>query len=47
MLGDITEIENITQDIVDSYGENPKFNFLRDASMDIIRNDSEKIKMSD
>ena len=50
LLKDITKIENITQDITNSYGKNPKFGFLRDASMDSIRSSSEnsnrKIKTS-
>ena len=31
-LNDVTKKENITEDIVNSYGNNPKFNFLRDIS---------------
>ena len=38
LFKDVTQIRNITQDIVSSYGQNPKSNFLRDASMDSIRN---------
>ena len=37
LLKDITKIRNITKDIISSYGVNPKSEFLRDASMDIIR----------
>lgn len=44
LLKDITKIENITQDISSSYGQNPKSTFLRDASMDSIRTDSENVK---
>ncbi len=44
LLKDITHIKNITRDIVSSYGKNPKSNFLRDASMDIVRNESEIVK---
>ena len=33
LLKDITKIRNITKDIVSSYGQNPKSNFLRDVSM--------------
>lgn len=40
LLKDITQIKNITQDIVSSYGDNPKSNFLRDASMHSIRDES-------
>lgn len=40
---DITKIENITQDISSSYGQNPKSTFLRDASMDSIRTDGENV----
>lgn len=41
LLKDITKIENITQDIRSSYGDSPKSAFLRDASMDSIRETSE------
>ena len=44
LLKDITKIRNITQDIVSSYGQNPKSNFLRDASMNSIRNSGENVK---
>lgn len=44
LLKDITKIENITQDISSSYGQNPKSTFLRDASMDSIRTDDENVK---
>lgn len=44
LLKDITKIENITQDISSSYGQNPKSTFLRDASMDSIRTDGENVK---
>ena len=47
LLKDITKIKNITQDIVSSYGNNPKSNFLRDASMDSIRNPNEIVKEND
>lgn len=42
-FSDITKIENITQDISSSYGQNPKSTFLRDASMDSIRTDDENV----
>lgn len=44
LLKDITKIENITQDISSSYGQNPKSTFLRDASMDSIRTDGKNVK---
>lgn len=44
LLKDITKIENITQDISSSYGQNPKSTFLRDVSMDSIRTDDENVK---
>ena len=44
LLKDITKIENITQDIRSSYGQNPKSTFLRDASMDSIRTDGKNVK---
>ena len=43
LLKDITKIRNITKDIVSSYGSNPKSNFLRDVSMDSIRNSQGKV----
>ena len=43
-FSDIAKTENITQDISSSYGQNPKSTFLRDASMDSIRTDSENVK---
>lgn len=36
LLKDVTKIRNITKDIISSYGETPKSEFLRDASMSII-----------
>lgn len=47
LLKDITKIENITQDISSSYGQNPKSTFLRDASMDSIRADGENVNGDD
>ena len=44
LLKDVTKIKNITQDIVSSYGQNPKSNFLRDVSMYSIRNESGNVK---
>ena len=41
LLKDITKIENITEDIVSSYGINPLTDFLRDVSSNSIRNVSE------
>lgn len=43
LLKDVTKIRNITKDIVSSYGANPKSNFLRDASMDSIRDPEGKV----
>lgn len=43
LLKDVTQIKNITQDIVSSYGDNPKSNFLRDASMDSIRGSEQNV----
>lgn len=39
---DVTQIRNVTEDIVNSYGQNPKFNFLSDTSMDTIADTDEK-----
>lgn len=49
LLKDVTKIKNITEDIVSSYGQNPKSNFLRDASMNSIRSTEENVnrKFSD
>ncbi len=47
LLKDITKIRNITKDIISSYGANPKSDFLRDASMDSIRNPDEVVKEND
>ena len=44
LLKDITKIRNITKDIVSSYGENPKSNFLRNASMDSIFSSPQNVK---
>lgn len=44
MLKDITKIRNITKDIVSSCGENPKSNFLRDVSMNSIRDSDQDVK---
>lgn len=44
LFKDVTKIKNITKDIVSSYGQNPKSNFLRDASMDSVRNPEQKVK---
>ena len=43
LLKDVTKIKNITQDIVSSYGETPKSNFLRDASMIRVHQYSETV----
>jgi hypothetical protein len=40
----VTKVKNITQDIHDSYGENPTVIFLRDVSMNSIDNPAEKVK---
>ncbi len=47
LLKAVTKIENITQDITDSYGENPKFRFLRDASMDSIPDSTQRSNPQD
>lgn len=43
LFKDVTKIRNITKDIVSSYGQNPKSNFLRDASMNSIYSDAENV----
>ena len=36
LFSTVTQIKDVTQDIRDSYGENPKATFLRDISMDNV-----------
>lgn len=43
LLKDVTKIRNVTKDIISSYGENPKSEFLSDTSMDSIRNKGENV----
>lgn len=42
-LKDVTKIENITKDMASQYGNNPTYVFLRDASMNIIPETTEKV----
>ncbi len=42
-LKDVTKIRNITKDMASQYGDNPKYAFLRDASMDSISDPDEKV----
>lgn len=44
---DLTQIRNVTKDIVSSYGQNPKSKFLRDVSMDRVSQNGEEVKSSD
>ncbi len=39
----VTQIKDVTQDIMNSYGENPKFQFLRTSSIDSISNSNEEV----
>lgn len=45
---DVTKIKDVTEDIMNSYGSNPKFQFLRTSSMNkkapIEENSNEKNK---
>lgn len=43
LFKDVTKIKDVTQDIMNSYGENPKFQFLRTSSMDIVSTEGEKV----
>ncbi len=43
LFKDITKIEDVTQDIMDSYGKNPKFQFLRTSSMNSISKTNENV----
>lgn len=40
----VSDIKNITQDTMDSYGENPKFHFLRDTSMENVSQGENSVK---
>jgi len=41
---DVTKIRNITQDIMSSYGQNPKSQFLRNVSMENVAQDKRIVK---
>ena len=43
LFKDLTQIENITQNVQNSYGKNPKFLFLRDISMEKVSQQSETV----
>ena len=43
-LKDVTKIRNITKDMASQYGDNQKYAFLRDASMDSIFDPDENVK---
>ena len=43
LFTDVTQIKDVTQAIMSSYGENPKSQFLRTSSMDSIRNPKEDV----
>ena len=43
----VTKVENITQDIHDSYGENPTIIFLRDVSMETVPHPEDNVKNDD
>lgn len=44
LFKDVTKIEDVTQDIMSSYGQSPKSQFLRTSSMDSIRNSEPDVK---
>lgn len=44
LLWGVTKTENITQDIYDSYGENPTVTFLRDVSMKSVLQNNDSVK---
>jgi hypothetical protein len=46
LLKDITKIRNVTKDIIGSYGETPKSEFLRDTSVDSILNSNKNVNTS-
>lgn len=41
LFKDVTKLKDVTKDIMNSYGQNPKFQFLRTSSMDIISTDEQ------
>ena len=43
LFKDVTQIKEVTQDIMSSYGSNPKSQFLRTSSMSNIRTWTEKV----
>lgn len=43
LFKDVTKIEDVTQDIMSSYGKKPKSQFLRTSSKNSIRNPGEKV----
>ena len=43
LFKDVTKIKDVTQDIMSSYGKNPKSQFLRTSSMNSIRSESENV----
>ena len=43
LFKDVTKIKDVTQDVMSSYGNNPKSQFLRTSSADIVSNDGEKV----
>lgn len=43
LFKDVTKIKDVTQDIMSSYGENPKSQFLRTSSTDIVSTEGEKV----
>ena len=44
LFKDVTKIKDVTQDIMSSYGQNPKSQFLRTSSMDMLPNNGKKVK---
>ena len=43
LFKDVTKIKDVTQDVMSSYGNNPKSQFLRTSSTDIVNNEGEKV----
>lgn len=44
LFTDVTKIKDVTKDIVNSYGETPKFHFLRTSSIDNMPQSPENVK---
>ena len=46
LFKDVTQIKDCTQDIIDSYGKNPKFEFLRQSSIEMLSQPVPSVKQN-